>query len=432
MIQTAEASIHGRGLNDTGTTYSERARCAKPRTNKDRWRTPSHRSRLSPRQALASAPVVLDIVRMSTRQRLQSIDLIRGAVMVLMVIDHVRVYSGVPPGGETAGVFFTRWVTHFCAPVFVFFAGTAAFLYAQRVGDIGAVRKFLITRGLLLVALELTVIKASWTFDLDYSQFVLAGVIWMIGWCMVLLAALVGLRPRTIGIIGLAIMGAQQLFGLIHLGFWWELIYPAAFGGDGPIVVLYTLVPWIGVMAAGYAFGAIVIREAATRDRWCLRVGLSAIAAFLGTAVLMILTTAGEPSWQSRIFQALSPSKYPAVQPFLMMTLGPAIALIPWAERARGVVARTLTLFGRVPMFFYLLHIPLIHVLALLVGRIKDEAIHPEWFNTAPYAAVPPEYRWNLPLLYLVFLVTVALLYPACRWFAGVKDRQRSPWLRFL
>ena len=352
--------------------------------------------------------------------------------MVLMVIDHVRVYAGVPAGGPTAGVFFTRWVMHFCAPAFVFFAGTAAFLYARTAVSTGALRTFLISRGLLLVVLELTVIRACWTFNLDYSQFVLAGVIWMIGWCMVLLAALVGLEARTVGIIGLVIMGAQQVFGVPRLGFWWEFIYPSGFEADGPIVVLYTLVPWIGVMAAGYGFGAIVTRDGAARDRWCRRVGLTAVAAFLLSAVAVILTTPADAGWQRRIFQALNPSKYPAVQPFLLMTLGPAIALVPLAEQATGVVARVLTMFGRVPMFFYLLHIPLIHVLALMVGQTRDGAVHHEWFNTAPYASVPPEHRWSLPLLYAIFLLTVALLYPACRWFAALKDRHRWPWLRLV
>src|SRR5688572_13937119 len=126
----------------------------------------------------------------------------RGVVMVLMAIDHVRVYSGLPAGGPTAGIFFTRWVTHFCAPAFVFFAGTAAFLHGRKLGDTRALARYLLTRGLMLVVLELTVIRASWTFNFGYSDFVLAGVIWMLGWCMVLLAALVRLSTKTIGIVG--------------------------------------------------------------------------------------------------------------------------------------------------------------------------------------------------------------------------------------
>src|SRR5262249_16587948 len=145
--------------------------------------------------------------------RIRSIDVVRGVVMVLMAIDHVRVYSGVPAGGPNPGVFFTRWVTHFCAPAFVFFAGTSAFLYGRSIGDAGKLARFLVTRGLMLVVLELTIIRFSWTFNFNYAKFTLAGVIWMLGWCMVLLAALVRLRARTVGWIGVGIVVLQQLFG---------------------------------------------------------------------------------------------------------------------------------------------------------------------------------------------------------------------------
>ena len=203
--------------------------------------------------------------------RLRSLDIIRGAVMILMAIDHVRVYSGIPAGGPTAGVFFTRWVTHFCAPAFVFFAGTAAFLHGRKLGDTRTLARYLVIRGLLLVLLELTVIRFSWTFNVDYSQFVLAGVIWMLGWCMVLLAAFVSLKPRTVGIAGVLIVFLQQLFSFVPralpasirstVGPIWEFVYPAGSDGWLGMTVLYTIVPWIGVMAAGYGFGTIVLRE---------------------------------------------------------------------------------------------------------------------------------------------------------------------------
>src|SRR5262249_11075097 len=192
-----------------------------------------------------------------TKSRLPSIDIVRGVVMVLMAIDHVRVYSGLPAGGPTAGIFFTRWVTHFCAPAFVFFAGTSAFLDGTRMGRpsgaanaagdargerhqsdaASAVARFLITRGLMLVVFELTVIRFAWTFNVDYGRFVLAGVIWMLGWCMVMLAALVRLRARTVGLIGLAIMLFQQVFHVLprvlpesvrqSVGPIYEFFYPA-------------------------------------------------------------------------------------------------------------------------------------------------------------------------------------------------------------
>src|SRR3954463_15916492 len=170
-------------------------------------------------------------VRPSTA-RITSVDLVRGLAMVIMAIDHVRVYSGLPAGGPTPGIFFTRWITHFCAPGFVFFAGTAAFLQGRKVvrGDLA---RYLLTRGLMLIVLELTFIRASWTFNVDYSQFLLAGVIWMLGWCMVLLAAFIYLPVRAIGAVGLLIILGQNAFaapaGVLpqSLQPFWELIYPA-------------------------------------------------------------------------------------------------------------------------------------------------------------------------------------------------------------
>ncbi len=146
---------------------------------------------------------------MQSKVRLQSIDIVRGAVMLIMAIDHVRVYSGLPAGGPTAGIFFTRWVTHFCAPVFAFLAGSGAYLYGRKFGA-PALARYLVGRGLLLVLLELTVIRFAWTFNFDYGQFTLAGVIWMLGWSMVLLAGMVRLRASVVAIIGLAIVFLQQ------------------------------------------------------------------------------------------------------------------------------------------------------------------------------------------------------------------------------
>jgi uncharacterized membrane protein len=379
------------------------------------------------------------------KARLRSLDLVRGAVMVLMAVDHVRVYSGVPAGARTAGIFFTRWITHFCAPVFVFFAGTAAYLHGRKLGSPAKLAAYLVSRGLMLVVLELTLIRAGWTFGFDYSQFLLAGVIWMIGWCMVLLAALVWLPTWAIGTFGLAVMAFQNLAAVIggnlpdSLRWAWEFLYPVGvdvrLGANGPsVAVLYTIVPWIGVMAAGYAFGSIMTREPEARHRWCLRAGLAATALFVAGAALQVgLSPAGDdapPVW----FRFLNQVKYPASQLFLLMTLGPAIALLPAAERARGRIADALVVFGRVPFFYYLLHIPLIHLTSLIVWFLRDggfDLVDPR-FATAPYVSVPPETRWSLGLLYVVVAVNVALLYLACRWYAGVKARSRSRWLQYL
>src|SRR5262245_30517300 len=217
-----------------------------------------------------------------TRDRIASIDIVRGAVMVLMAIDHVRVYAGVPAGGPTPGVFFTRWVTHFCAPAFVFFAGTGIYLHTARARDIATARRHVVTRGLVLVMLELTVIRFCWTFNAAYGTFVLAGVIWMLGWCMVLMAPLAGRRPAAVGWLGVTIAAVQQIFAFApHLlptvmqqraGWLWEFFYPAGYETwPPPLSILYVIAPWFGVMAAGYGFGAIMLREPAERRRLCLR-----------------------------------------------------------------------------------------------------------------------------------------------------------------
>jgi uncharacterized membrane protein len=388
----------------------------------------SRRSRISD----CMKPVVVETGSVSKPNRLTSLDLVRGIVMVLMVIDHVRVYSGVPSWGQTPGVFFTRWVTHFCAPAFVFFAGTAAFLHGRALSNAGQLSRFLVTRGLLLVVLELTAIRFFWTFNVAYSEWILAGVIWMIGWCMVLLAALVHLRLRIIAALGLLLVAGQYAFGQMPLGFWWEFIYPSGLESDGPVTILYTLVPWIGVMALGYAFGSVMVRDASDRRRFCLRVGLSATAAFVILAIVDVMRSPATDPMMLRIFGALSPSKYPASPMFLMMTLGPAIAFLPVAERATGAVARFFITFGRVPMFFYLLHIPLIHLLALGVNYARTGATHQEWYATAPYTAVPDEYHWNLGLLYLTFIAATAILFPLCRWFSRYKATHDAAWLRLI
>jgi uncharacterized membrane protein len=389
--------------------------------------------------------VTTTVLPPAVRTRIASIDIVRGAVMVLMAIDHVRVYAGVPAGGPTAGVFFTRWVTHFCAPAFVFFAGTGIFLYAQRVQDVAAVRRYVLTRGLLLVLLEVTVIRLSWTFNVDYGSFVLAGVIWMIGWCMVLMTIFVGGKPAFVGWIGVAIAGLQQVFRFLphalpaavqqKAGWIWEFFYPAGFKSwPPPVGILYVIAPWLGVMAMGYGFGAIMLREPGERRRLCLRIGLGATGLFVVFAAVMafMLRSQGGGDGGPLLFRVLNPPKYPVSQPFLLMTLGPAIAVLPLLEHARGRIAHALEVFGRVPMFYYLLHIPTIHVAALIVNGVRGAGYHPEWYATAPYANVPDGQHWSLPLLYLVWVIVVALLYVACRWFDGVKTRRRDAWLRYI
>jgi uncharacterized membrane protein len=385
--------------------------------------------------------------------RLQSLDVIRGLVMVLMAIDHVRVYSGVPAAGPTPGVFFTRWITHFCAPAFVFFAGTSAFLRGRsgnpalagpRVGS-ESLERYLVTRGLVLIALELTVIRVSWTFNLDVAHYILAGVIWMIGVCMILLALLVRLPIAAIGALGLAIVAGHNILDarlpqLVPAAqasslFWlWRILYfgPTA-GGDGPFVVLYSIVPWIGVMAIGYAFGVVATLAPERRRGVCLWFGAGATVAFV---VLRAGRFYGEPrAWNgASALGFLNTTKYPASLQFLLMTLGPTIALLRLAEHATSRVFAALAVFGRAPLFYYLLHIPLIHLAAVVVSVAREGRVNPWLFANHPMMNPPPPagYMWSLPLLYAVFAIVITLLFVPCRWYADARASRRHPWMRYL
>ena len=387
--------------------------------------------------------------------RIASVDVIRGAVMVLMAIDHVRVYSGLPAGGPEPGIFWTRWVTHFCAPAFIFLAGTSAFLYSRTHADVS---RLLLTRGAWLILLELTVLRVAWTFNLEFTRYNMAGVIWVIGCCMMLMAPLVRLPRAAIGAFGIVVIAAHNLLdpllfspavGESAFSGLWKILYvgfyagPVSLGGDSAFWVLYSIVPWIGVMAAGYAFGGVLMLEPARRRRICLALGVGAIALFL---VLRGFNLYGNPQpWSApaadaqepalpALFSFLNTNKYPASLAFLLMTLGPAIALVPLLERARGALAGWLTVFGRVPFFYYLLHIPLIHVLATIVSLIRTGDVSPWLFADHPMGAPPPPdgYPWSLGLLYTVWAIAIVMLYFASSWFAGVKARRTERWLKYL
>lgn len=383
------------------------------------------------------------VLSSSPGKRLQSIDLLRGAVMVLMAIDHVRVYSGLPSGSSEPPLFFTRWITHFCVPAFVFLAGTSAFLYGQKINDRRALSRFLLTRGFLLVLLELTLIRFFWMFNFNFGQFTLAGVIWMLGWCMVLMSVLVRLPFKTIWISGLVMIFVQQIFAKVpyllpvssraHFGWFWEFIYSSGFDGPPGIAILYVLVPWVGVMMTGYGFGKILLMEQAKRQTLCLRIGLSAIALFLIAGVLLICFGPAYKGNMPFLFRLLGQQKYPPSQLYLLMTLGPLIALVPFAEKVHGWFAGVLITFGRVPFFYYMLHILLIHICALVVNVVINGNPHQEWYNIAPFTELPESGRWSLPLLYLVFISVELILYFVCRQYAVYKaGHQEKKWVKYI
>ncbi|GAC1652097.1 MAG: DUF1624 domain-containing protein [Gemmatimonadaceae bacterium] len=389
-----------------------------------------------------------------TATRILSLDIVRGAVMILMALDHVRVYAGIPPGGPTAGLFLTRWVTHFCAPAFFFLAGIGAYLYGDRVPKRGQLGRWLLVRGLWLVLLELTVLRLAWTFNLDYQHYMLAGVIWSLGWCMAILAALVFLPLPAVAAFGITMIALHNaVFPLvarsspsIRVGEGPALLKVLYFGGGidlggpgrFPLIILYSIVPWVGVMAAGYAFGVVMRMDPVRRARICWILGATGVALF---AVLRGFDVYGDPRpWSSAAGPApgwirfLGATKYPASLSFLLMTLSPVFLLLPSLERARGRLCETIAVFGRVPLFFYLVHIPLIHLTAMLIslGRGDGGIAWLRGNHPVLIGPPPPGYMWNLAMLYVVWIGVVVLLYSPSRWFAALRAERPDSWLRYL
>jgi uncharacterized membrane protein len=379
--------------------------------------------------------------------RLSAVDHLRGLVMVLMVLDHTREFFAVftidPTDLSKTNLllFLTRWITHFCAPVFVFLAGTGAFLAHARGKSRRDLAVFLVTRGLWLMLLEITLVKLGWFFRLDYS-FVLLQVIWTIGAAMVALAGLIVLPIPVIAAIGLTIVLGHNLFDgslketLQSLGNASVLLRPGALQPRPGMTVhcAYPLIPWLGVMALGYAFGPILMLPHHRRRRLIFGMGALLTVAFF---VLRPLNVYGDPvpwtsqsSWSLTVVSFLNCQKYPPSLLYLLMTLGPALMLLSWFDGGTGAIGRRLVEFGRVPLFFYLLQWPVVHLLAILNAMARGEPVG--WFfKDAPFNP-PPGYGYGLGMVYLMWAVAVLLLYFPCRWFAEVKRRRRDAWLSYL
>jgi uncharacterized membrane protein len=396
---------------------------------------------------------------LKARTRLDSVDLLRGIVMVIMALDHVRdllhVYAKsldpTDPSKTYTTLFFTRWITHYCAPTFVFLAGTGAFLSTARGKTKPELARFLLTRGLWLIVLELTLVRFGWFFNFDYS-FTFLQVIWAIGWSMIVLAGLIFLPTRGIAAIGLLMIFTHNLFdgvrsqSLGEFRWLWVVLHEtnviSPFQGM-TVLFAYPLIPWIGVMAVGYAFGEILTLERERRRKVLFSLGATCILLFVA---LRALNVYGDPApWSAQksawytFLSFLNTSKYPPSLLFLLMTLGPSIVALALFDRAPdsepSLLARPFIIFGRVPMFYYLLHVPLIHIVAIVLALIKygrAEWLFVNWPPPDQPQPEPPGYGYGLHVVYAVWIGVVVALYPLCRWFAGVKRRRRDAWLSYL
>ena len=374
-------------------------------------------------------------------ERLSSIDLLRGLIIALMALDHVRgfftdfQFDPTDLTRTTAPLFLTRWITHFCAPGFFFLAGVGACLSRAQRKTAADVAKFLLTRGLFLVVLDNTLVMYGWFFSLQYPFGVGVNVIAALGLSMVALAGLVFLPRPVIAGFGIGMIALHNLLdgikpdGLGRLApLWWTLHDHGFFEVNGlEAFVVYPLIPWIGVMAAGYAFGGLLLREPGNRRRILLSLGLACTVLFV---LLRAINQYGDPRpWQQQpsvlltVLSFLDTTKYPPSLLFLLMTLGPAVAALAWFDRPEGPFSRFLMTFGRVPLFFYVLHIYIIHLAALAVGPAYG-------FN--PNGSLPQGYGLSLPAVYGVWALVVLAHYPLCRWFAELKRRRQASWLSYL
>lgn len=388
--------------------------------------------------------------------RLPSIDMLRGLVIVVMAIDHVRDFFNV--GGEadpmanpaiSAALFFTRWITHFCAPVFVFLAGTSAGLMTSRKTP-SALGAFLFTRGLWLIVVECVVVATAWSFapwgiaPLDGRVGVVMQVIWAIGASMVVVAAAQFLGQRVCLVIGGALVIGHNLLdpiwpassGIFDAGHpVWVALHAQMRTDAGPISFLwaYPLLPWTGVMLLGYGTASLFNEPAQTRDTRLLALGVAATAAFV---VLRGIGVYGEPNpWQFQngairtVIDFLNVTKYPPSLLFILMTLGPAAIVCASADRVPEAVKRPLIVFGRAPFAFYVAHLYLLHALAVAFGAIQG--FDPRAFLTYSFF-FPKGYGVGLPGVYAVWLLVVVTLYPLCTWVAAAKSRRQDWWLSYL
>jgi uncharacterized membrane protein len=389
--------------------------------------------------------------------RLLSVDALRGLVMAIMALDHVRdvfhadamLFSPTDLSRTTPILFFTRWITHYCLPVFMFAAGMGVYLYG-RSRTKGQLSRFLWTRGLWFIVLELTVMQLAYNFNFSLRYLILLLILWIFGICMLAMAALVYVPMRWLAALSVAVIVLHNCLDGItatKLGSaaWaWNLLHqPGVITVAGkPVLVPYTFLPWIGVMAAGFCFGRVFQLELEVRRRIMLRLGLALTTAFI---VLRALNHYGDPvPWthqRSALFTVLSflnCTKYPGSLDFLPMTLGPALLMLAWFDRRTFKPANPLVIFGRAPMFYFILHFYLIHALAVLGAWLRYGSsaagfiFNPLPSMGGPRPLFPPDFGYSLWVVYAVWLLTVVLLYPICQWFAKVKSTRHDWWLSYL
>jgi uncharacterized membrane protein len=422
--------------------------------------------------ATAAGRIVGELARPA---RIQSIDLLRGIIMAIMALDHVRDFfthlrfQPEDMANTFAGLFFTRWITHFCAPVFFFLAGTGAYFYGRSRTKAEVIR-FLWTRGLVLMLMEFTIMWWGWTFMFPLPGFVMI-VIWALGLSMVILSVLIRLPLNVLTAVSLVIIAGHNLLDKVapamfgKFSWLWLILHQQGFYaiGSQPLgpnlpplgfFVAYPVMPWFAVMGAGYALGAVYAKPAEERRKILMRIGLAATVLFFvlratnvyGNAAVppngqFALGSEGpfavQPTIEKTVIKFLNVHKYPPSLDFLLMTLGPALIFLSLADKfdfkgLLGKIAHPFHVIGKVPMFYYICHLYLIHALAILTGAAFGQPY--KWllrggFFTTP---APSGYGHNLPFIWFIWALTVAILYFPCRWYAQYKATHKAKWLSYI
>ncbi|UPK67011.1 DUF1624 domain-containing protein [Chitinophaga filiformis] len=391
-------------------------------------------------------------------RRVESIDLLRGTIMIIMALDHVRdyfhAYSYLNDPTDlqhtSVPIFFTRWITHFCAPVFMLLAGISACLYGMKNGR-KALSGFLLTRGLWLVMVEMLLITLFWTFNPHYPGFILQ-VIWAFGISMMVLALLIHLPRQALLVLGIVLIAGHNALDNVHVdgngagAVLWSVLHQPNFSGftAGPFrfIIGYPVIPYIGIISLGYCLGGLYAKDTApeTRKKLLRNIGLGAIALFIVLRGINIYGDAAQWSVQKNfVFTVLSfvnVTKYPPSLLYILMTLGPALLFLAYAEKPLNKLTSKVTVFGRVPMFFYLLHIPLIHGLGILAAGLSGHSAG-SMVNLTTWVTANPQlrgYGFSLPVVYLVWIVVMLMLYPLSLWFSRYKQANQGgkKWLSYF
>lgn len=387
------------------------------------------------------------------KYRIYSLDLLRGLVMIIMALDHTRdffhydafIHDPLNLNTTSPGLFFTRWITHFCAPIFVFLSGTSIFLQGMR-KEKSELSAFLIKRGIWLILMEVFIISFLWTFDLHFEVFILQ-VIWAIGICMLLMGFIIWLPFKLILLLGMVITLGHNIldyFPTFMKGFAGDLMFKGNFATHPflghKLVIIYPFLPWLGLMMLGYCFGKLYTKDYEFEKRRKILLG-SGIGLIIIFGLLRLSNSYGNPeTWASQknmlftLFSFVNVQKYPPSLLFLCMTIGPALLFLAVFEKANNKITHIISIYGRVPFLYYILHFLFLHILCMALFMFRGHSffeVVPNIYGI-PFGFMLVGEGYSLTVVYIIWIAIVISLYPICNWYSTFKKENNYWWLSYL